>query len=219
MKYPCLLGPEAPRSDALLASADRCSLTKQLSQDTLAYQSPSPVSSRAALWDKLFQMGSRVVLVLRHPLKFLRWSLLFSRCLVLALVDRLLFPFACRPISFYTEITRCYLGASLVCFLELIFSAPPGLDRRSFQSADLNEVPAIVVPPHTKLEVAFSTNDPRNVVLLYAHGGGYLFGEPLMYLDTYKRWVKKAEASGVHLTVVSVDYRTSHNTRPYGDTK
>ncbi|OCK77445.1 alpha/beta-hydrolase, partial [Lepidopterella palustris CBS 459.81] len=46
-------------------------------------------------------------------------------------------------------------------------------------------------------------------VLLYAHGGGYLFGEPLMYLESYKRWVREAEANGIRLIIVSVDYRLS----------
>jgi acetyl esterase/lipase len=91
--------------------------------------------------------------------------------------------------------------------LELIFNAPPSLDIEDFQSVELNKVPAIVVPPETKLENLATDNAHRAVVLLYAHGGGYLFGEPLMYLDSYKRWVREAEANGIRLIVVSVDYR------------
>jgi hypothetical protein len=154
-----------------------------------------------------FQMASRLLLMLRHPWKTLAFSWMSIRYLSLALADRLLFPFACRPISFYTEITRCLLGSSLACFLELTFSAPPGLRTDEYQPVELNNVSTIVVPRETKLETLGSAATPRTVVLLYAHGGGYLFGEPLMYLDSYKRWTKEAESVGIRLVVVSVDYR------------
>lgn len=152
-------------------------------------------------------MASRLLLMLRHPWKTLAFSWMSIRYLSLALADRLLFPFACRPISFYTEITRCLLGSSLACFLELTFSAPPGLRTDEYQPVELNNVSTIVVPRETKLETLGSAATPRTVVLLYAHGGGYLFGEPLMYLDSYKRWTKEAESVGIRLVVVSVDYR------------
>ena len=77
-------------------------------------------------------MASRSILILRHPWKFLKFSWAYLRYLLLALADRLLFPFACRPISLHTETARCYLGASLSCFVELIFSAPPGLGPDDF---------------------------------------------------------------------------------------
>ncbi len=154
-------------------------------------------------------MASRLLLVLRNPWKFLNFSWTILRYLFLALLDRLLFPFVCRPISFRTEIFRCYLGASLSCFLELIFSAPPGLSADDFEAIRLNNVPAVLVPPGTRLESLATADTDRTVVLLYAHGGGYLFGEPLMYIDAYKRWISEAEANGIRLIVVSVDYRRS----------
>jgi len=157
-------------------------------------------------------MGSRLWMVLRHPWKFLLFLWTFLRCLFLALVDRLLFPFACRPISFHMEITRCYLAASLACFLELLFSAPPGLGAEDSQPVKLNNVPAVVVPPEARLESLTTAHTDPTVVLLYAHGGGYLFGEPLMYLASYKRWVRQAEANGVRLIIVSVDYRRFQET-------
>jgi hypothetical protein len=131
------------------------------------------------------------------------------RYLVIAILQRLLFPLACHPISFHTEIFRCYLGASLSCFVELIFSAPPGLSTDDFEDIKLNDVPAVLVPPGTRLDNLPSGETDRTVVLLYAHGGGYLFGEPLMYIDAYKRWIKEAEANDIRLIVISVDYRRS----------
>jgi acetyl esterase/lipase len=152
-------------------------------------------------------MASRLLLMLRHPWKTLAFSWMSIRFLILAIADRLLFPFACRPVSLYTEITRCLLGSSLACFLELTFSAPPGLRADEYRPVELNNVSTIVVPRETKLESLGSAETPRTLVLLYAHGGGYLFGEPLMYMDSYKRWIKEAESVGIRLVVVSVDYR------------
>ncbi|KAH8754663.1 Alpha/Beta hydrolase protein [Hyaloscypha sp. PMI_1271] len=151
-------------------------------------------------------MASRSILILRHPWKFLKFSWAYLRYLLLALADRLLFPFACRPISLHTETARCYLGASLSCFVELIFSAPPGLGPDDFEAVKLKGVPAVLVPPGKKLET-LSRQTERTVVLLYAHGGGYAFGEALMYIDAYKRWIREAEANGLCLIIVSVDYR------------
>jgi len=52
-----------------------------------------------------------------------------------------------------------------------------------------------------------SKDGRKKLVLLYSHGGGYLFGEPLMYMSTYKRWIKAAARENIELTIVSVDYR------------
>jgi len=104
---------------------------------------------------------------------------------------------------------RCYLGASLSCFLELVFSAPPDLDPEDFKRIKLNNVPAIMVPPETQLETLAAQQKDKTVVLIYAHGGGYLFGEPLMYMESYKRWVGEAKMIGVNLVIVAVDYRMS----------
>jgi acetyl esterase/lipase len=97
----------------------------------------------------------------------------------------------------------------LCCFLELIFSAPPGLSADDFETIRLNNVPAVLVPSGARLDGLTTADTERTAVLLYAHGGGYAFGEPLMCIDAYKRWIIEAEANGIRLIVVSVDYRMS----------
>jgi hypothetical protein len=46
-----------------------------------------------------------------------------------------------------------------------------------------------------------------DVVILYFHGGGYMIGEPLQYVKSFKRWKKKALSVGVKLEIVTVKYR------------
>ncbi|RDW76946.1 hypothetical protein BP6252_04999 [Coleophoma cylindrospora] len=45
--------------------------------------------------------------------------------------------------------------------------------------------------------------------MLYAHGGGYMFGEPLQWIASYERWIAKASSRGFDLVVVAVKYRLS----------
>jgi hypothetical protein len=68
---------------------------------------------------------------------------------------------------------------SLVLRVAYFFSAPPGLGPADFDAVKLKGVPAVLVPPGKKLET-LSRQTERTVVLLYAHGGGYAFGEALM---------------------------------------
>lgn len=156
----------------------------------------------------MFNMWSRLRLLCSQPAKALRFAWTLWRMLLLAVLNRLLFPFACHPISIRTELRRCYLGASLSCFLELIFSAPSHLDGGDFGLVPLGGVETVVVPPVSQLE---DLADCETIVLLYAHGGGYHFGEPLMYLETYKRWVHQMQQIGTKLVVIAVDYRMIHH--------
>jgi hypothetical protein len=162
---------------------------------------------------------SHLALIMRHPLKLLLSIYHASALLSLVLLHRLLLPFSCRATAFGTEVRRCLLGGLLANFWDLLFKQAPGVQwDKHYTEVCLRRVPAVVVPPN-----AISAQDQaesgtnvgvlpsrarQSVVLLYAHGGGYLFGEPLMYLSTYKRWTRKCKALGFDLIVVSVDYST-----------
>lgn len=158
-------------------------------------------------------MGSRLLQALRRPRKLASYTWTLLRSLTLALADRLLFPLGCRPLSLGTELRRCHLAAALTGFPELIFAAPPGLPAADYRTAGLDGVPAVVVPPEARLD---DFAERPAVVLLYAHGGGYLFGEPLMYIESYKRWVEAAAAKGIRLVIVSVNYRTHCQLKLHG---
>jgi hypothetical protein len=161
---------------------------------------------------------SHVALIIRHPIKLFRSVYHASALLGVVLLHRLLFPFACRATGFGTEVRRCLLGGLLANFWDLLFKQPLGVQRdKHYTEVHLRRVPAVVVPRNalTAQEKAESTNGgdlpsraPQPVVLLYAHGGGYLFGEPLMYLSAYERWIRGSKALGFDLIIVSVDYRT-----------
>ena len=155
-------------------------------------------------------MATHVKLILANPAK-LFWSVWQSLVyLFIVVIQRLLLPNACRAVSLRTEIARAILGSFLANFWDLLFKAAPGLrdDEYSLLSAGAGQVPAVLVPPGRDLGTIGSKEDgKRKILLLYSHGGGYFFGEPLMYMSTYKRWIKAAARQNVELTVLSVDYR------------
>lgn len=178
------------------------------------------------------QRPSRLYLIICNPLRLLL-AIYHSLALLLpTLLYRLLLPTACSPTSFKVEVLRCWLAGFLVHFWDLIFKAPvewPRLlgGRQRYETVMLgpSKVPTVIVPPSSSslmprsepherplpggLPRASAEDDKgkKTAVLLWAHGGGYLFGEPLQYLATYERWVMKAKVRG--LIVFAVDYSES----------
>lgn len=173
----------------------------------------------------LIQRPSYLQLVLQHPLRLLLAIYHTLALLLPTLLHRLLLPTACSPTSFKVEILRCYLAGFLVNFWDVVFKAPVewprwmgGRQRYSLLRLGPGGVPTVVVPPanplllsRTELKEQQRANPDSKgtVVLLWAHGGGYLFGEPLQYLATYERWVSKAKTQGWSLVIFSVDYSES----------
>jgi hypothetical protein len=155
-------------------------------------------------------MATHLQLILENPAK-LFWSIWQSLIyLFLVLIQRLVLPNACRAVTLRTEIARAILGSFLANFWDLLFKASPGLRDDEYLLLTAGRVPAVLVPPDRDLNTIGSQEDgKRKLLLLYSHGGGYFFGEPLMYMSTYKRWIKAMARENVELTVVSVDYRKS----------
>ena len=154
-------------------------------------------------------MRSHLHLIVAHPINFCLSIYETLALLVLLLANRLLLPFACRPLSLRTEIARCFLGGFLKHFWDLLFKAPPGLQETEYRNCIIRSVPTVVVPRHAQLDAGNLDRQRQSLVLLYAHGGGYLFGEPLMYISTYKRWIEIADSHGIDLSVVAVQYRSN----------
>lgn len=44
-------------------------------------------------------------------------------------------------------------------------------------------------------------------IILYVHGGGFLFGHPLQYRSAYQRWVQTAMKLDLRIAVVALAYR------------
>jgi len=153
-------------------------------------------------------MVTHLQLILENPAK-LFWSVWHSLVyLFLVLIQRILLPNACRAVTLRTEVARAILGSFLANFWDLLFKAPPGLRDNEYSHLNAGHVPAILVPPERNLHSISSQEDGKQkLLILYSHGGGYHFGEALMYMSTYKRWIKAAARVHIELTILSVDYR------------
>lgn len=186
-------------------------------------------ASRVARGQVMTRRPSRLYLLLRHPLRLLMSIYHTVGLLIPTLAHRILLPCASSPTSFKVEILRCFLGGFMTNFWDMVFKAPPEWPqslggRRSYAYLRLgNEKVTAVVVPATACSM-FQENKETNtanhneragglqsehtIVVLYAHGGGYFYGEPLMHLPAYNRWTRQAKAQGWELVVVSVDYST-----------
>ncbi|KAI9814056.1 MAG: hypothetical protein M1827_003520 [Pycnora praestabilis] len=124
-----------------------------------------------------------------------------------ALIEYLLLPPASRPVTLRTELARCFIGSFLENLPALFLRAPLGLRDDEYRKVNIGGVQAVMVPPDVLLNADTFNTFPAPLVLLFAHGGGFVLGEPLMQIPTYKRWIKAANDHGLALVIVSVDYR------------
>lgn len=152
-------------------------------------------------------MATHLQLIFANPWKTMRCAYEIIALLLLTLLSRIWLPFAHRVMDLRTEIARDFMGPLLTIFWEIIYKAPPGLDPKRYSTVDIGGVPSVIIPPQATLTGGPLDRERNNLVLLFAHGGGYLFGEPLQYISTYERWVRSAAQHGIDLTIVSVDYR------------
>lgn len=152
-------------------------------------------------------MATHFELVLANPWKTIKCIYEITARLVLTLIGRILLPFAHRVVDLRTEIARDFVGPGLTIFWEIIYKAPPGLDSKRYSAVDIGGIPSVVIPPQATLVGIPRDRKCNKLFMLFAHGGGYLFGEPLQYILTYERWVGSAAQHGIDLTIVSVDYR------------
>ena len=156
-------------------------------------------------------MASHLQLIIARPWAFFMCVYDALAHVILVMVHRLLLPHACRAVTFRTEIARCVLGSLTANFWDLLFKAPVGLCDNRYQCIDLGGIPVMMIPPGATISAARLQVKRRQLIMLYAHGGGFMFGEPLMWIATYERWVAAAKAQGFDLTVLAVKYRKQSN--------
>lgn len=155
-------------------------------------------------------MATHLELILTNPWKTLVCIYEILALLLITFISRILLPFTPRVVDLRTEIARDFVGPGLTVFWEILYKAPPGLSPRRYKRVDIGGVPSVVIPPGATLVNGSLDRQKKNLIILFAHGGGYLFGEPLQYISTYERWVRNACRQGIDLTIVSVDYRELH---------
>ncbi|KAH8802562.1 alpha/beta hydrolase fold-domain-containing protein [Xylogone sp. PMI_703] len=150
-------------------------------------------------------------LIAASPLRFCFFLCDAVALLVTTLVDWILRPYASRATSFRTAIARCFIGSLCANFWTLQFKARPGIRAEDYSWATVGGVPVVIVPSRADFaNTRKNGNGGKDVlIMLYGHGGGYIMGEPLQWLESYLRWVKVAEEMGLQLIVVAVKYRLS----------
>jgi hypothetical protein len=152
-------------------------------------------------------MASHLRLILRQPLNFCFCLYEMLVRILLAILDRILLPHATRAVKFRTELVRCVMGSLTAHCWDLLFKAPPGLRDNQYKNRSVRGVPVMIIPPIAVFSADETQESRPKLFMLYAHGGGYLFGEPLQWIASYERWVAMASSRGVNLVVIAVKYR------------
>jgi hypothetical protein len=155
-------------------------------------------------------MVSYLSLILSQPLSVCMCLYEMQARLLLVILQRLMLPNATHAVKLRTELVRCVMGSLIANCWDLLFKAPLGLSHTRYKKISVRGIPVMIVPPTATLSTKQLQGNRPKLFMLYAHGGGYLFGEPLMWIASYERWVAMASSRGFDLVVVAVNYRTWH---------
>jgi hypothetical protein len=158
-----------------------------------------------------------ILYILRHPLATLKFLYTFNTQVALLLLKRALLPFLPRYQTLWQQIRRAYL---LSAGTEMVHRLPANYSQKRARLVtgvgETGKWKGYVVPGRRELkdftegELAKGVEGAdraKKVVALYAHGGGYGWGEARMYVNYFERWVRRGKEEGVELVVVSVEYR------------
>lgn len=131
----------------------------------------------------------------------------FATQVILIVARRLLLPHLFNYQSFRTQIFRGYLIAT--------FAIPTlpveASDSEAKPIEEEGKWKGYLIPGTRDLQdfAGKSISTGRRVVALYAHGGGYGWGEARQYLSYMREWVKRAKLTGIELVFLSVEYPLS----------
>lgn len=144
--------------------------------------------------------------ITNSPLACLLCVYTFVTQVVLITARRLLLPHLFTYQTYRTQLFRAYLIAT--------FALPTLPNVASESEAKLIEEKGkwtgYIIPGTRGLhEFAGESISGRRVIALYAHGGGYSFGDARQYLSYMRRWVECAKAAGIDLVFLSVEYPLS----------
>lgn len=134
-----------------------------------------------------------------NPIGFFKVLSIASFHSIRIILSRILLPFRERQLSLRDELARMWIGNVFMFNPGLLYSEPAGHHVQCVRHEGFS---GFLIPTTDPDELA--TND---AIILFAHGGGYIIGHALQYLDEYKRWVREASQLGKSLAILTVDYR------------
>lgn len=157
-------------------------------------------------------MANLFVLFAKAPLQTLVFIYYFTAQLLLLCLKRVLLPQLHTYQSFRTQIHRAYLSSAGL-YPDLLHGLPVNCSTEDARKIASDSCSAYVIPGTSILPTSGQQSFPfRKVVILYAHGGGYAWGEARMYIHHMKRWVARARQDRLDLVFVSVEYRKVNRT-------
>lgn len=133
------------------------------------------------------------------PLSFLKVVIISGFCTLKILCWRALLPFSKHKLSLRNEIARTWIGHVFTINAALLYSEPAGHQVQRIQ----HQGSLGFLLPTTSLDDLAS----KDAVVLFAHGGGYIIGHALQYLEEYVRWIKAAGRQGKKMAFLAVEYR------------
>lgn len=137
--------------------------------------------------------------VFSNPSAALKIILVASAYSTQVLLTRLLWPFGNRTLSLRTALARMWVGKTFQYNHLILYSEPRG---HGAQRVETDAFTAYLVPGTDVARIR-----DADAVVLFAHGGGYIMGHALQYLDEYRRWIAGAKKMGKNLVVLTVNYR------------
>jgi hypothetical protein len=139
--------------------------------------------------------------VFGHPLPSLKIVIKATILSLKETIARIILPFKPRTQNLRNAIARAWLGYIFVHCPTILYSKPRDTDLQEVQEAGLH---LYIIQGSEKSKTQLKDAD---AVILFAHGGGMIFGHPLQYLSDYRRWISGAKRLRKKLDFVAVQYR------------
>lgn len=159
-------------------------------------------------------MVSLLSLIFTNPLLSFRLSYTFSAQVLIILLKSALLPYFPGYLSLRTQLQRAYLASAALHFPSFVHRLPV-THCPSDRARKVGTGWTGYVIPGRRFLSDFTSESPdlKRCVVLYAHGGGYAWGEARQYLNYMERWVLAASKLGIDLAFLSVEYRKHVPTR------
>jgi len=160
-------------------------------------------------------MARILTLVLRNPLRTIRFSYAFIVQIILILLRRILLPHFPQYQSWRIQLQRAYLSSTSVHFPDLVHRLPvTSCPERRARRVGSGWTGYIVPGSKSVKELSLDSSENHACVAIYAHGGGYARGEARMYLNYMERWIRVAARAGLDLSFLTVEYRECPHVAP-----
>ncbi|KAH7127791.1 Alpha/Beta hydrolase protein [Dactylonectria estremocensis] len=152
-------------------------------------------------------MWRLIELLVSHPLNTIAFCYTFTVQFSVILARCLLLPHVHRYQSFRTLVQRAYWSSAYGTFRQLIHRLPVVRCPETRARRVGSDWTGYIIPGTKRLDnLPSAPADLVSCVAVYAHGGGYGFGEARMYLNYMDRFVSDAEKVGLDITFLSVEY-------------